>query len=207
ERLAAVKEKDRDGYTVLHLALMNPDSLRMILALYPESERLAAVKKDRYGDTALQEAVSNPESLRMMLALLPESERLAAVKEKNRFGYTVLQRSASTPGSLGMMLELLPVADLLVLSNDHPYIFSGDNVDLVKGVLYEKLNTYCLDESDSGRVKVLLDESRTLNDLIRIMEEMQNLRPQAQSIHGFFQNSVPEKDTSESKTQNIKPKG
>lgn len=42
ERLAAVKEKDRSDQTVLHLAAETLDSLRAVLALYPEAERLAA---------------------------------------------------------------------------------------------------------------------------------------------------------------------
>ncbi len=63
ERLQVVSEKDEyGGGTLLHVAakLGNPESIRTVLALYPESERLKALGlRDENGCTVLHCAISS----------------------------------------------------------------------------------------------------------------------------------------------------
>ena len=87
-------------------------SLKAILALYPEGQRLAAVKlANNYGDTVLHRAAHNFESLKAILALYPEGQRLAAVKLANNYGDTVLHRAAHNFESLNAILVLLSEND------------------------------------------------------------------------------------------------
>jgi hypothetical protein len=67
----------------LHKAASNPESLKVILELYPEKDRLEAVRvTNNDEDTVLHKAASNPESLKVILELLPEKDRLALLKIK-----------------------------------------------------------------------------------------------------------------------------
>ena len=102
------------GNTVLHEAVSNAESLHIILALYPEDERLSAVLlKNHYGKTVMHEVVSYPESLRAILELLPEQERLAAVNTPDRDGNIVLHWAADNPQSLHIVLALYSKSDRL----------------------------------------------------------------------------------------------
>ena len=112
--LAAAKEKNELGQTVLHCAAGNQESLRLLLDLYPEEDRLAAVKeKNELGQTVLHLAAGNPESLRLLLDLYPEEDRLVAVKQKNEWGQTVLHEAANNSDSLILLLDLYPEAEQL----------------------------------------------------------------------------------------------
>ncbi|MFZ4077778.1 MAG: hypothetical protein ACOYKA_07320, partial [Legionellaceae bacterium] len=207
ERLAVLKEKDRFGDTLLIIAAQNPELLGTTLALLPESERLAAVKeKSHHGRTVLHIVAEKPELLRITLALLPRSERLTAIQEKVFWGEALICCAAEEPESLRIILESLPVDDILVLVKEYPSVFFNDTFELLKSVLYDKLNHDVLDAIPCSRVKRLLDESETLNNLIHIMEEMQTLKPQVKAGPGFFQSSIPELDTPKPKTEHIKPK-
>ena len=80
----------------MHYAASTPESLRTILSLYPENERLAAVKeKDTNGQSVLHAVARNPESLKIIFNKLstldfliaapdvpPSPHALAALKEK-----------------------------------------------------------------------------------------------------------------------------
>jgi ankyrin repeat protein len=114
DRLAAVREKDSYGNTVLHVVANNPESLKAIFELLPAQDPLTAVKeKDRYGHTVLRLATHNPESLKIVLAQYPEQDRLAAVKEKDRYGHTVLRLATYNPESLKIVLAQYPEQDRL----------------------------------------------------------------------------------------------
>ena len=122
DRIAAVKDKDHHGNTILHLAGDNPESIKTILELYPESDRVSAVKeKDYYGSTVLHLATENPESLKIILALYPEYDRLAALKAQGRYGKAVLHRAVKKNESLKAILESLPEHDRLAAVKEKDY--------------------------------------------------------------------------------------
>ncbi len=65
-----MKLKTQGGETILHRAADNPECLDTILSLYPEVERLEAVKlKTQGGETVLHRAADNPECLDTILSL------------------------------------------------------------------------------------------------------------------------------------------
>ncbi len=79
ERAQLLSEQGPFGRTLLYRVAEsgNPESLKAILALYPESERSKVVsRKDRYGWTALHYSAGSVESLKIILALLPECREL-----------------------------------------------------------------------------------------------------------------------------------
>ncbi len=85
ERYQLVSEKDKHGGgTLLHYVTRsrNPESIRTVLALYPESEHLNALSlQDNDGRTVLHCAViySHVESTKLILTSFPAEERLQAV--------------------------------------------------------------------------------------------------------------------------------
>jgi Tfp pilus assembly protein PilN len=143
DRLAAIKEPDKNLYSVLHYAVSRRDnSFNTILALLPEKERLAAVKEnDKDGSPLLHGAASYPDRLNAILALYPENERLAAVKENDGYGNAVLRYAASYPHSLNAILTLLP-------ENDRLAAIKGKDAD-GKSVLHYAA-------SDPDRLKAIL---------------------------------------------------
>jgi ankyrin repeat protein len=106
---ADITKKDNNGNTALHLAALYPESLKAILELLPENERLLAVKeKNNNGDTVLHKALYYPKLLRVILELLPEDARIAVFNEKNDNGDTSLHQVAYYPESLRVILDLYP---------------------------------------------------------------------------------------------------
>ncbi|VEH36229.1 ankyrin repeat domain-containing protein [Legionella sainthelensi] len=104
-----IRQKNQKGETLIHLAVNNSESLKTILALYPENKRLEAVMiQDNYGYTAFHEAAYTPESLKTILELYPENQRLEAVMVKNNKGDTALHNAAMSPESLRTIIGLLP---------------------------------------------------------------------------------------------------
>ncbi len=99
----------RNGETILHRAADNPECLDTILSLYPEVERLEAVKtKTQYGETILHRVAGKPECLDAILSQLPEHQRLEAVRTESQCGETVLHCAVGKPESLRMILMLYP---------------------------------------------------------------------------------------------------
>ncbi len=115
------------GRTVLHHAAYsgNPESLKTVLLLFPESERVRAVKvTDNDERTALHFAAESGshESVRLILSLYPESERLQAVRTRDQampfhdvsmgrvVGGTVLHNAAQSGNfeSIETVLDLYP---------------------------------------------------------------------------------------------------
>ena len=121
EQLKLVNEKSKFGKTILHEATTKSchlESMKLILALLPEPERLKAVDmRNNNGWTALHYAAQsgNTDSLKTILAVFPESERLKAVGLQNRDGNTVLHVAARSCNreSLEFILSLYPESERL----------------------------------------------------------------------------------------------
>lgn len=114
ERRRAVKEKNQDAATLLHLLAKKPALLKSIIAFYRVEVRLKCVKaKDAFGDTVLHEAAKIAESVEGILALLPNDARLRAVKGENENGDTVLHLAAETPRSVRAILAIYPLNERL----------------------------------------------------------------------------------------------
>jgi hypothetical protein len=112
ERSDIVKEKNRNGTTVLHLEIFRVKRLKMLLGSLPPLSRIEVLtKKNKEGDTVLHLACSNPQSLKMILELLPARSRIELikkVKETNEDGRSVLHIGAFYPGSLKVLTDILP---------------------------------------------------------------------------------------------------
>lgn len=90
--------------TLLHRAALsdNPESIKALLAFYPESQRIQALsEKDRSGSTVLHCAAisGNTETIQTVLSAYPESQRFDAVCAQDRSNQTVLHYAAIS-GSL-----------------------------------------------------------------------------------------------------------
>ncbi|KTD57030.1 Ankyrin repeat protein [Legionella santicrucis] len=109
QKEVAIKQKNKHGETVLHLAADNSEILKAILALLPENKHLEMIKvKNENGKTALHLAADTPESLKIILELYPENQRLEAVMIQNKDGNTVLHLAAMNAEILKTILALLP---------------------------------------------------------------------------------------------------
>ncbi len=85
--------------TLLHRAALsdNPESIKAILAFYPESQRIQALSaKDRSGSTVLHCAAisGNTKTIQTVLSVYPESQRFDAVCAQDRSNQTVLHYAA-----------------------------------------------------------------------------------------------------------------
>ena len=116
--LVALQLANQDGHTVLHCAAKNPVSLKAILEILPETDRLMALRATDYdGNTALHLATNNPDSLQVILELLPMVDRLTSILARNLEQNTVLHYAAFTetdnPVFLKIILGLLSKKDRL----------------------------------------------------------------------------------------------
>ena len=116
ERAALLACKGYSKYLgIAHTIYAYPNLLKAVLMLYPESERLLAVREqDMGGRTVLHCAAQNPESLKTILTLYLESERLLAIREKDNDGRTVLHCAAKNPESLNTILSFYPADERLL---------------------------------------------------------------------------------------------
>ncbi len=115
KRFQQLREQDIDGRTLLHYAGESGclESLKAILAIYPESERIQAVSvEDVEKRTVLHCAAlsGNAKSIKLILALYPESERLQAVNTHDTSAQTVLHFAARSGSreALEFVLSLHP---------------------------------------------------------------------------------------------------
>jgi hypothetical protein len=92
------------------MAVLTPESLKVILELLPKPSRLEAVRMAVGGFTVLHMATCGPESLKVIIESLPESSRLEAVMMTNSIGKTVFDMVARDPECLKILLELVPQA-------------------------------------------------------------------------------------------------
>jgi adenylate kinase family enzyme len=109
--------------SILMIAASNPETLKIILDLYPTNEELLEVlkEKDAYGNSTLMYAASNPETLKIILDLYPTNEELLEVlKEKNNAGESTLMymvskmdKSSNYSENLKMILTLYPTEERL----------------------------------------------------------------------------------------------
>lgn len=102
----------------MHRVAGYPESLKDILSLLPEPDRLTAVKQfDIHGKRLLHRAYKNAESITIILSLYPENERLSAVKAKN-VGGSLLHLVSREIESLKAVLTLVPEYDRLSILQD-----------------------------------------------------------------------------------------
>ncbi len=102
----------RTNNTVLrNVAGAKPESLRLILNAFPESQHWQFVSmKDRHGNTVLDYTAryGRPESIQFILSIYPESERLTALCKRDEKGRTALHYVAdSLPDSVRCILTQL----------------------------------------------------------------------------------------------------
>lgn len=103
--------------TILHAAAKEAKLLNTILTIYPEEQRLGAVKeKNEFDLTVLHFAAQDPESIRMILTLYPEEERLQALNEKEHHQHTVLHLAI---GSVEALREILFTYPETILEKEH----------------------------------------------------------------------------------------
>lgn len=115
-RLEIVKQPysadKRSRDTILHLASQAPESLKIILEIYPKKERLTAIlkKNSLYSGsrTPIRNASRNFESLKIILDALPEEHRIEAIQDQDYLRNTLLHYTANQPECLKMILEIYP---------------------------------------------------------------------------------------------------
>lgn len=111
---ACINVTNESRKTALHWAAGNFESLRVLLELIPEKQKLDVVKAvDGFGKTLLHYTVKNSEFLRTILQIYPESQRLDAVKMIDYSGKNLLHLGAMNIDSLMILLELYPEAQRL----------------------------------------------------------------------------------------------
>ncbi len=180
---------------LLHSVAYNPKSLEIILNLYPQADRLAAVKeKDVYGSTVLHRAAYNLDSLKIILEKLPQANRLAAVKEKDGKGLSVLHKAAGHSDSLEIILEKLPQANRLDavkekdgkgLSVLHKAAGHSDSLEIILN-LYPQADRLAAVKEKDGKGLSVLHKAAGHSDSLEIIL---NLYPQADRLA-----AVKEKD-------------
>ncbi len=114
---------DQRKQTILHRAASsgNHESLKTVLALFPESERLQVVSmQDSKGRTVLHFAAEsgNSDSIKTLLSLHPESERLKVVNSGHREEHTVLHAAARSGSfeAIETILSLYPESERQALN-------------------------------------------------------------------------------------------
>ncbi len=119
--LQVVSKRDEYGLTLLHRAAGsgNPDSMKVILDLYPASQHLQTIstRESEKKRTVLHIAseTGNSEMVKLILSLLPESQRLPVVSLKDQFDSTALHCAAMSKNkeSAVIILKLLPESQRL----------------------------------------------------------------------------------------------
>lgn len=109
ESLVSVKTKDEAGNSVLHKVAGNPQSLKMVLDLYPQDELLTALREvNDHGETVLHLAVRNEQSLQLLSSYFSANELFTMAREKDRSGNTVLHRATINAPALSKLLSFYP---------------------------------------------------------------------------------------------------
>lgn len=157
-RLAAVNEKNLEGKTVLHKAVLDKSHLssktiRAILAALPEKDRLAAVSEtNAEGDTILHLVSHDPELVEEILQLYPQPDRVAVLNRKNTRGQNVLHLAAGRLSG-----HIMPILTLYPEELRTPALLDKDNLG---NTVFQYAGQY------SGAVKEILQlipETEQLN--------------------------------------------
>lgn len=172
QRLDAVMRVSTQNDALLHWIACNGkfESLQVVLASLPESQRLVAVKQAvLQGYTVLHKAVDQPEILKIILALYPQNQRFSALTVAQE-GYfeTVVNLAKDKPKSLKALLECLSEhqrLQLLKMNLVGPFILDG---------LYEILST------DDAFHESFVPDYITI---MRCLSEQSKLKT---NCHGFF---------------------
>ncbi len=162
-QLKLVNEQSKwGGRTILHDAIKSDhlESLKLILALSPESECLLAMDlKDNKGCTALHYAAqsNNSQSIQLLLAVFPESECLLAMDLKDNKGCTALHYAAQSnnPQSIQLLLAVFPESERLKAVRVQDY--DGNTVlhAAARSVNHESLQTVLLLYPHSERLRAV----------------------------------------------------
>ena len=143
ERRAAVTTIGVYNCNVMHCAVENVHSLRILLNLFPVAQRPEILLiKDKCGSTVLHKAIEYIESLRFILDQFPVDERLAAVNDKNLEGCTVLHCAKDNVEAVKAILMALSNEEERVMAltwrNDECKSLldmASKNYELLRGVL------------------------------------------------------------------------
>ncbi|KTD31141.1 Ankyrin repeats (3 copies) [Legionella moravica] len=123
DRAKAVMNQNKNGNTVVHLAVGYPESLKQLLNFLPGTAVADTVKlKNIYEKNVLDLAVAYPESLEWLLNSLPETVVEDAMRAQNTNGNTVLCRAVAHLESLKLLLNYLPkkkVEDAVLAQYDY----------------------------------------------------------------------------------------
>lgn len=106
KKLTLVDEPDEKGQTVLSLAAVNVKSLKMILDLYSEEQKPAAIMKCIKGGHRIF-WTRDPAALIMILALIPAEQRLSVIEENDTTD-GILHAALESPEHLKELLSLIP---------------------------------------------------------------------------------------------------
>lgn len=108
-------DHNRKDKTVLHLAMLHPESMQVILDFFPEDKLLESLKVlDRDGQPVIWSATNNLSTLLVILEHLPENQRFEAVQIKNSAGMPLIYFVAGCyPATIQRMLELIPRGERL----------------------------------------------------------------------------------------------
>ena len=113
QRRQALEQKNRYKETPVFNALLDPQSLTIILDLYAEDFLKLLLETYVDGQTLLHQAISYPESLTLLLYRLDVVRRYGQLVRQDKHGKTLLQHAAHHPQSLKIMLDSLRPSDLV----------------------------------------------------------------------------------------------
>lgn len=167
--LNPLEEKDIEERTLLHKICL-PESLKVILDLYPPQQRLKALKeKDILGHSCLSEAAKDWDLMEIIFNALEQEERLEAAQEKNQQGKTVLYQSISEPAALKIILDTLnPEQRSKAIKEEKNALYHAiENPESLK-IILESL-------SSKEVLELILERNKTGNTLLHQVARDANL--------------------------------
>ncbi|CAM4486165.1 MAG: hypothetical protein LEGION0403_FIIPPAGN_00339 [Legionella sp.] len=165
--LASVKTKDHAGNSVLHKAAGNPQSLKIVLELYPQDELLTALREINHnGETVLHLAARNEQSLQLLSSYFSSNELFTTAREKDKSGNTVLHCITANAPALSKLLSFYPDIEQkrkalqeknksgdTVLHSAVPYT---DSLILLFALIHQKEQKAVLNLRNNDRATILL---------------------------------------------------
>lgn len=102
ERLDTLIKKNMFGHSLLNSIARYPESLKMIITLFPSEKILLALKSE----STLLIAAENPDCLRVLITLLPNEKLIEALTEQYGYNESALATAAKNPECLKMIVAL-----------------------------------------------------------------------------------------------------
>lgn len=109
QRIAAIFKENLYQQTPLYSAKDHPESLKILLGVIPEKQRLTALQTILYKnhETLLHELVQSPELLKEIIeTMIPEDQRLEALLTTDALGNTLFYKAVNAPDTLQMLFNL-----------------------------------------------------------------------------------------------------